>query len=77
MGVLGILLIVVLVVYISQTVSDGNAFRDNSQKIYVGMTSAEVVNIMGDPSFKKRYQDGSFEFVYERSEWKGFWRGGT
>ncbi|MBQ8739198.1 MAG: outer membrane protein assembly factor BamE [Clostridia bacterium] len=77
MGIFGILLIVFLVAFISKTVSDGNAFRDNSQKIHVGMTTEQVLNIMGEPSFVKRHQDGNFEVIYERSEWKGVWRGGT
>ena len=41
------------------------------------MTAKEVYEIMGQPSFVKNHEDGSFEFVYEKSEWKGFFRGGT
>ncbi|MBQ2768628.1 MAG: hypothetical protein IJF44_01455 [Clostridia bacterium] len=32
---------------------------------------------MGEPSFIKKHQDGSIELVYEKSEWKGWLRGGT
>ncbi len=77
MGALYLILIIVVVAYIYKQVTDGNAFRDNSQKIQVGMSKYEVISIMGEPSFQKNHQNGSYELMYERSEWKGFWRGGT
>ena len=58
-------------------VTTGNKFRDDSQKINIGMSANEVVEIMGQPSFIKQYENGGFEYVYEKSEWKGFFRGGT
>ena len=71
-----ILLIVLFAVLIAAATS-GNKFRDNSRRIVVGMTENEVVSIMGTPSFTKQHQDGSYEFVYEKGEWKGVFRGGT
>ena len=72
-----IILLVVFIVVIIAVVSSGNKFRDGSRQIGVGMTEDEVINIMGRPSFTKQHQDGSYEFVYEKSEWKGMLRGGT
>ncbi len=54
----------------------GNEFRDNARSIKEGMTYDEVVKIMGVPSLKKQFQDGSYEIVYEKKEWKGELRGG-
>ena len=63
--------------YINETVKSGNEFRDNSNRIREGMTNVEVFNIMGNPSFEKKHPDGSYEYIYEKSEWKGWLRGGT
>lgn len=62
---------------IIKIVSSGNKFRDNSQKITVGMSMQEVESIMGKPSYTKTHNDNSIEFIYEKSEWKGYFRGGT
>ena len=59
------------------TVQSGNNFRDASQKVCVGMTNDQVKTLIGDPTFTKTFTDGSYEYVYEKSEWKGFFRGGT
>ena len=72
-----IVIIILLIVWATNEVSSGNHFRDDSQSIRVGMTTREVVNIMGNPSYTKEFPDGTYEFVYEKSEWKGFFRGGT
>lgn len=37
----------------------------------------EVESIMGKPTYTKSYSDNSIEYVYEKSEWKGYMRGGT
>lgn len=71
-----IILIIAVIIMIS-VVKSGNNFRDNAQKIQVGMTEKQVLEIMGNPSFVKHHQDGSYEYVYEKSEWKGALRGGT
>lgn len=75
--VLGIVFIIVVIIICVRVASSGNQFRDNSQKITNGMTKQEVISIMGEPSFEKQHQDGSVEFIYEKSEWKGWLRGGT
>lgn len=67
----------IFIVIIAVAVSSGNKFRDGSRQIAVGMTEDEVESIMGAPSFTKQHQDGSYEFIYEKSEWKGVLRGGT
>lgn len=75
--VFGIIVLVVIIAICAKIASSGNKFRENSQNISNGMSKQEVINIMGEPSFTKKYQDGSTEFVYEKSEWKGWLRGGT
>lgn len=77
MGVLSLVFIIIVVIYIYKQVTEGNSFRDNSKRIQVGMSKSQVISIMGEPSFRKNHQNGSYELIYERSEWKGFWRGGT
>jgi len=74
---LSILLLVVVIVICVYVVQSGNQFRDNSQKIHIGMTSQEVMMIMGSPSYTKNHANGSYEYIYEKSEWKGIFRGGT
>ena len=76
-GILGIALIVIIFVVMGKQITSGNKFRDNSQKITIGMTSQEVENIMGSPTYTKTHADKSIEYVYEKSEWKGWVRGGT
>ncbi len=73
----GVLILVIIIVICFAIASSGNQWRANSRKIEVGMTEDEVVSIMGSPSFTKQHQDGSYEFIYEKSEWKGWLRGGT
>lgn len=75
--VVGIGLLVLIIVVCCHIASSGNRFRDNSQQITNGMTKQEVIDVMGEPSFEKKHQDGSTELVYEKSEWKGWLRGGT
>lgn len=65
-----------LAIMIKQLVS-GNKFRDGAQQIRVGMSMQEVESIMGQPSYTKLHNDKSIEYIYEKSEWKGFVRGGT
>lgn len=77
MAIIYIGIILFLIVWGHNQVTTGNSFRDNSRKIQVGMSATEVYEIMGQPTFVKQHEDGSFEFVYEKSEWKGFFRGGT
>ncbi|MBQ2809724.1 MAG: outer membrane protein assembly factor BamE [Clostridia bacterium] len=77
MGVLSLVFIIIVVIYIYKQVTEGNSFRDNSKRIQVGMSKSQVISIMGEPSFRKNHQNGSYELIYKRSEWKGFWRGGT
>lgn len=71
-----IFIIIIFAVLISQALS-GNNFRENSQKISVGMSIQEVEEIMGKPSYSKTHNDKSIEYIYEKSEWKGWLRGGT
>jgi len=68
---------IVIVCVLRNAAASGNAFRDNCQRIVRGMTVSEVVAIMGAPSYQKDHADGSCEYVYEKSEWKGWMRGGT
>ncbi|MBQ9084172.1 MAG: outer membrane protein assembly factor BamE [Clostridia bacterium] len=77
MGFIYIVILVVLIVWCVETVQSGNKFRDSSRRIQQGMTVKDVVGIMGPPSFQKQHLNGSFEYVYEKSEWKGWFRGGT
>ena len=77
MQFLFILALVLLIVWCVETVQSGNKFRDASRCIQAGMTVKDVVGIMGPPSFQKQHVNGSFEYVYEKSEWKGWFRGGT
>ena len=74
---LPIAFVVVLLVICFSIAKSGNDFRDNSRQITNGMTQSQVRSIMGSPSFTKNHQDGSVEWIYEKSEWKGFLRGGT
>ena len=76
-GVIGIIILVIVGIFAYKQVSSGNKFRDGAQQIVVGMSCKRVVEIMGQPSFVKNHADGSFEYVYEKSEWKGVFRGGT
>ena len=69
--------LIFLIAWIVESVKSGNKFRDCCKKIEVGMPVEKVYKIMGKPSFVKEHQDGSYELVYEKSEWKGFFRGGT
>lgn len=73
----GLLLVIVVIVIACCVASSGTKFSENSQKIQVGMSVEEVRSIMGEPSYVKNHQDGSYEYVYEKSEWKGALRGGT
>ncbi len=77
MEIIWVGILIFCVVWMVNTVQSGNKFRDSSRMISVGMTVDEVTSIMGTPSFQKNHENGSFEFVYEKSEWKGFFRGGT
>ena len=77
MILLPIAFVVILLAICFSIVKSGNNFRDNSKQIINGMTKSQVQSIMGSPSFTKTHQDGSVEWVYEKSEWKGFLRGGT
>lgn len=72
-----LIVIVIIIVVCVSVVKSGNNWRDNSKQIENGMSSKEVILIMGQPSFTKQHQDGSYEYIYEKSEWKGFFRGGT
>ncbi len=69
--------LIAVVVWLAVGAHSGNKFRDNSQKIKVGMTKEEVVEIMGPPSYTKTQENGSYEYIYEKSDWKGIARGGT
>ena len=69
--------LVITIAWMVNQVSSGNAFRDNCVKIVPGMHTRDVLNIMGKPSYNKFHPDGCYELVYEKSEWKGFFRGGT
>ena len=77
MGFIFIVLLGVAIVVIVKVVNDGNQFRDNANRIVEGMKKEDVLRIMGQPNYVKSHQDGSYEFVYERSEWKSAVRGGT
>lgn len=74
---IALVILVIGIICAVNIVKSGNSFRDNSQKLCVGMQERDVVIIMGQPSFVKHHQDGSYEYVYEKSEWKGMFRGGT
>lgn len=74
---LSLLLLIVGVIIAVNVVKSGNQFRDSAQKLCIGMTTQEVVLIMGAPSYTKQHSDGSYEYIYEKSEWKGIFRGGT
>ena len=76
-GILGIALIVIIFVVMGKQVASGSKFRDNSQQITIGMTMQEVENIMGPPTYTKTHANKSMEYIYEKSEWKGWLRGGT
>ena len=75
--VIGVIVVGIIIAICVKIASSGNKFRKNSQTITNGMSKQEVISIMGEQSFTKTHQDGSTEFVYEKSEWKGFVRGGT
>ena len=77
MNMLVIIIVVVVIIVFANIVKSGNDFRDASQRIHIGMTNQEVIYIMGSPSFTKQFPDGTYEYVYEKSEWKGMFRGGT
>ena len=64
-------------IWIFNSVRSGNSFRDRQQSLREGMTYRDVLMIMGEPTFVKNHQDGSYEYIYEKSEWKGMFRGGT
>ena len=71
--IIAIALIVILII----SASEGSKFRDNSRRLQVGMDTNAVAQIMGTPNITKTYPFGGFEWVYEHSEWKGIFRGGT
>ena len=77
MDFIWIILGVIVIVIISREVKSGNAFRDSCQRIVSGMKVQDVLGIMGPPSYTKEHENGSYEFIYEKSEWKGWMRGGT
>jgi outer membrane protein assembly factor BamE (lipoprotein component of BamABCDE complex) len=68
---------IVIVCVLRNAAASGNAFRDNCQRIVSGMNVQDVLGIMGPPSYTKEHENGSYEFIYEKSEWKGWMRGGT
>ena len=74
---ISILALVIIIIICFAGASSGNQWRANSRQIQVGMSEKEVRKIMGAPSFTKNHPDGSYEFIYEKSEWKGRLRGGT
>ena len=65
-----IIILIIIAVFIA-IVKSGNDFRDRSQQLRIGMTNQDVMVIMGAPSFTKNHENGSYEYIYEKSEWKG------
>lgn len=76
-GILGLAIIVIVFVVAGKQMVSGNKFRDGAQQIEVGMTTQEVEDIMGPPTYTKTHNDKSIEYIYEKGEWKGWARGGT
>ena len=74
---LSFIALVIFIIWMVSQVNSGNRFRDASRAIQIGMHKLDVINIMGLPSYTKNNMDGSYEYVYEKSEWKGLFRGGT
>lgn len=72
-----IVLIIVIFSLIIKQVKKGNKFKKTNGDIHVGMYENQVKSIMGVPSMTKNNADGSYEFTYEISEWKGWVRGGN
>lgn len=70
-------ILVLLIIWIVVTVKSGNKFRDAQQQLSEGMTQEEVIKLMGDPDNVKHHPTGHKEYIYEKSEWKGIFRGGT
>lgn len=68
---------IICLIVIVMIVSRNEGYRENMFKVTEGMNVDEVVAIMGSPSYTKKHQDGSYEYIYEKSEWKGYIRGGT
>lgn len=74
---IAVIIIFAIIIWMSCQLRSANTFKENAQRVCVGMNVNDVVSIMGSPSFVKNYQDGSYEYVYEKGEWKGMFRGGT
>ena len=77
MEVVYLLLLIIGIVFVIRLVSEGENFKTNSQNIKAGMDEKEVISIMGKPSYQRNNPDGSYTFIYERTEWKGVFRGGS
>ena len=77
MQIFYILILFILIVVGINAVKSGNEFRNRQSQLRVGMSNQEVLNIMGQPTFVKNHENGSYEYIYEKSEWKGAFRGGT
>ncbi len=72
-----IVILVLLIILGYNQITSGNQFRDSASRICIGMSENELISIMGQPTMEKQHQDGSYEYIYEKSEWKGWFRGGT
>ena len=77
MEVVYLLLIIIGIVFVIRLVSEGEDFKKNSQSIQIGMDEKQVISIMGTPSYQRNQPDGSYTYIYERTEWKGVFRGGS
>ena len=77
MQIFYLFIIIILIIVGANAVKSGNKFRDSQKQLVVGMSTQQVLEIMGQPSYVKNHENGSYEYIYEKSEWKGVYRGGT
>jgi hypothetical protein len=43
----------------------------------LGATAEELQKIFGEPTSKEEEDDGKLQITYEKTQWRGFLRGGT
>lgn len=52
-------------------------FINTAKSVCLGATAEELQKIFGEPTSKEEEEDGKLTITYEKTQWRGFLRGGT
>lgn len=52
-------------------------FINTAKSVCLGATAEELQKIFGEPTSKEEEEDGKLIITYEKTQWRGFLRGGT